>query len=91
MEQCISDDSEGDQTQSKSQSLGPEQLMGAADDLKPMPDFPLVLTTGGDDRLTLSEETGTNKYFSSPYVPQDVHFRGSCTCNSPTQVGYDAA
>jgi hypothetical protein len=67
------------------------QCMGAAADLKPMPEFPLILCEGGDDRILLNKETGTNKYHQKPFVPQDVHFRGSCTCNPPTQVGYDAA
>ena len=38
---------------SSSQSEGP-QMMGAANDLKPMSDFPLILTEGGDDRLPLN-------------------------------------
>ena len=38
------------------------QLMGKASDLKPMTDWPLILTEGGDDRLPLDPVTGTNKY-----------------------------
>lgn len=50
------------------------------------------MTWGGDDRLPLDEKTGTNKYHSKPHVlPKEASFRGSCTCNSPTQVAYDSA
>jgi len=37
-------------------------MMGAANDLKEMTKFPLILVEGGDDRLPLDPETGTNKY-----------------------------
>ena len=53
--------------------------------------WPMVLTTGGDDRLTLDPETGRNLYHAKPQVAPDALFRGSCTCNSPTQLAYDAA
>ena len=36
--------------------------MGAANDLQAMPEYPMVLTYGGDDRLILDSKTGTNKY-----------------------------
>ena len=53
--------------------------------------FPKILTHGGDDRLVLNAKTGVNKYFCSPELPTDVMFRGSCTCNLPTPLGYGAA
>ena len=53
--------------------------------------WPLVLTSGGDDRLTLDLETGRNLYHAKPQVASDALFRGSCTCNSPTQLAYDSA
>lgn len=66
--------------------------MGAADDLRPMTSFPMILTEGGDCRLPLDPDTGANKYHISPFVHESTTaFRGSCTCNSPTQVAYDAA
>jgi hypothetical protein len=66
--------------------------MGAADDLKLMSPYPLILTEGGDCRLSLDPKTGTNKYHIAPFVHKEsTAFRGSCTCNSPTQVAFDAA
>lgn len=65
--------------------------MGAAGDLQVMPDYPMVLTYGGDDRLVLDPQTGTNKYHQKPFVALGALFRGSCTCNSPTQLSYDVA
>lgn len=41
---------------------GEEQLMGSVMDLKSMPDFPLIMVEGGDDRLPLDPKSGTNKY-----------------------------
>ena len=38
------------------------QKMGAESNLVQMSEYPLILTEGGDDRLPLSKETGTNKY-----------------------------
>lgn len=70
---------------------GEEQFMGAANDLKKMPAYPMILTEGGDDRLPLDPATGTNKYHQRPFVASDALFRGSCTCNSPTQIAYDTA
>jgi hypothetical protein len=35
---------------------------------------------------------GTNKYHCAPQpIAKGDVFRGSCTCNTPTQSGYDAA
>lgn len=66
--------------------------MGAADDLRQMTTFPLILTEGGDCRLPLDPKTGANKYHVKPFVHEKTTaFRGSCTCNSPTQVAFDAA
>ena len=65
--------------------------MGAAGDLKPMTPWPFILTEGGDDRLPLDESTGCNKYHAKPLVAAHALFRGSCTCNSPTQLAFDAA
>lgn len=66
-------------------------MMGAAKDLKEMSDYPLILVEGGDDRLPLDPETGTNKYHQKPYVATNALIRGSCTCNSPTPVAYETA
>lgn len=65
--------------------------MGPESNLVPMTEYPIILTEGGDDRLPLSKETGTNKYHQKPYVQMDTHFRGSCTCNAPTMVANEAA
>lgn len=70
---------------------GSEQLMGPAKALKKMPGYPAILTEGGDDRLPLDPSTGTNKYHQTPHVRDDALFRGSCTCNPPTRLAYDAA
>lgn len=53
--------------------------------------YPLILTEGGDDRLVLNPQTGVNKYFCKPEYTEDVIFRGSCTCNLPSKLGYEAA
>ena len=37
-------------------------MMGPEGSLKAMSEYPIILTEGGDDRLPLSKETGTNKY-----------------------------
>jgi hypothetical protein len=65
--------------------------MGSAKDLKPMTEFPLILTEGGDDRLPLDPATGANKYHAKPFVAANAAFRGSCTCNSPTPLAFEAA
>ena len=68
------------------------RLMGAADNLQPMAPYPLILTEGGDCRLPLDPTTGTNKYHCKPEVhASTTAFRGSCTCNSPTQLAFDAS
>jgi len=42
--------------------------------------------------LTAFSCAGTNKYHCAPQpISHDDIFRGSCTCNTPTQTGYDAA
>ena len=55
-------------------------------------EFECWLTTGGDDRSLILEETGANKYHIKPLPILDSQiFRGSCTGNPPTKTGYDAA
>lgn len=50
------------------------------------------LTHGGDDRSLIFTDTGTNKYHIAPRpIASDAIFRGSCTCNAPTERGYAAA
>lgn len=66
-------------------------MMGSEMDLKKMPEFPLIMVEGGDDRLPLDPVSGTNKYHQKPYVAQDALIRGSCTCNSPTPLAYETA
>ena len=57
----------------------------------PLVEYPLIFTQGGDDRLPLDPETGTNKYHCKPNVLVDKPFRGSCTCNTPTQLAFNHA
>ena len=71
--------------------IGPGQQMGCSSNLKAMTAFPLILTEGGDDRLPLDPKTGANKYHAKPVVAVGAAFRGSCTCNSPTLLAYEAA
>lgn len=52
--------------------------------------YPLILTEGGDDRLVLNAK-GVNKYHCRPEPIKDSLFRGSCTCNIPTEKAYGAA
>lgn len=55
-------------------------------------DFEAMLTSGGDCRSLIDEETGTNKYHIRPQPVDPLHvFRGSCTGNPPTLRGYSAA
>lgn len=55
-------------------------------------DFEASLTLGGDDRSLIKEDVRTNKYHIRPQPVDRAHvFRGSCTGNPPTQLGYDAA
>jgi hypothetical protein len=49
-----------------------------------------VLTDGGDDRTTINAK-GVNKYHCRPQPLPESIFRGSCTCNIPTQSAYKAA
>jgi hypothetical protein len=65
--------------------------MGSEKALTPMKEFPLILTDGGDDRLPLDPKTGANKYHGKPTVASNAAFRGSCTCNSPSPLGFEAA
>jgi len=51
----------------------------------------ILLTLGGDDRLHLSDETGTNKYYVAPFPQNDVIIRSSCTSSPPTVSGFVAA
>eukprot|EP01036_Dinobryon_divergens_P025179 gene25179-33702_t len=53
----------------------------------------LFLSIGGDDRLTINNETQMNKYLSST-VPRRQYptiRRGSCTCSTITEADYDHA
>eukprot|EP00804_Cyclotella_cryptica_P026602 CCRYP_014033-RB/>CCRYP_014033-RB protein AED:0.04 eAED:0.04 QI:1142/1/1/1/1/1/4/178/880 len=54
--------------------------------------FESYLTSGSDDRSMIDTKTGTNKYHVKPQpISENDIFRGSCTCNAPTQSGYEAA
>lgn len=54
--------------------------------------FESFLTSGSDDRSMINKETSTNKYHCRPQpIADNEIFRGSCTCNTPTKTGYDAA
>lgn len=54
--------------------------------------FEASLTVGGDDRSLIDVKTGTNKYHIKPHpIAKNAIFRGSCTCNAPTERGYQAA
>jgi len=55
-------------------------------------EFESLLTAGGDDRSMLKLNTGANKYHCKPKpIESGQIFRGSCTCNVPTDRGYQAA
>jgi hypothetical protein len=51
----------------------------------------ILLTLGGDDRLHISSQTGTNKYYIAPFPQSDVIVRSSCTSSPPTVSGFIAA
>lgn len=53
----------------------------------------VLLTQGGDDRLRVSPETLTNRYYNHFYGLSSSEFlqRGSCTASSPTVHSYDLA
>ncbi|RKZ82258.1 MAG: hypothetical protein DRR19_20985 [Candidatus Parabeggiatoa sp. nov. 1] len=51
----------------------------------------ILLTQGGDDRLHMSYDTGTNKYYIAPFPQSDVIVRSSCTSSPPTVSGFVAA
>ena len=70
---------------------GEPQKMGKGSALIDMPDFPEIFTTGGDERLPLDPVKGHNKYFIKPYYDEEAIVRSSCTCSSPTELGYKAA
>lgn len=54
--------------------------------------FESYLTQGSDDRSMINTSTGTNKYHTKPQpIAKNEIFRGSCTCNTPTENGYNAA
>jgi Asparagine synthase len=54
--------------------------------------FESYLTQGSDDRSMINPATGTNKYHCKPQpITSNDIFRGSCTCNTPTETGYKAA
>ena len=54
--------------------------------------FESYLTAGSDDRSMIDTKTGTNKYHCRPQpIAKNEIFRGSCTCNTPTEAGYNAA
>lgn len=54
--------------------------------------FQGTLTSGGDDRCLINPDTKRNKYHIQPQpISANTIFRGSCTCNAPTELGFDAA
>ena len=65
--------------------------MGKDGALKDMPDFPMIFTTGGDESLPIDPVKGHSKNYVQPYVNDDAIVRSSCTCSSPTLLGYRAA
>lgn len=69
----------------------PSIKTGSAAHLTEMASFPEILIEGGDDRILLDPVTGVNKYFMKPEELVDAAFRGSCTCNSPSEYGMTAA
>lgn len=44
----------------------------------------MLLSCGGDDRLTVVDGIFINKYFSSTHARPEVIRRGSCTCSTIT-------
>ncbi len=56
------------------------------------PSTPLVLTSGGDERLTVDwHGSGVNQYFTSPLARPDVIVRSSCTASPSTLQGLAVA
>lgn len=49
-----------------------------------------ILVSGCDSRSVIHEATGLNKYLGAPTPQEDVMALGSCTCSSPSTVGYAA-
>ena len=70
------------------QSQTIKNVVTKAASISNLPDFPIILATGGDDRLVIDPKTGVNKYYCKPEFQKDVLFRGSCTCNLPTETAY---
>jgi hypothetical protein len=54
-----------------------------------MIDYREIITSGGDERIKVNEE-GLNKYFIDPSKYDGVFNRGSCTCNTLTDIGKEA-
>ena len=52
--------------------------------------FPQIVVEGGDDRVLLNSK-GVNKYFCPATPAPESLFRGSCTCNIPTEQAFRAA
>ena len=50
-----------------------------------------LLVEGGDDRLTLDQATGLNRYGCAPHPRPDVIAFGSCTASSISARGFGAA
>jgi len=51
----------------------------------------ILLTQGGDERLHLSSDSGTNKYYIAPFPQNDVIIRSSCTSSPPMISAFVAA
>jgi len=53
----------------------------------------VLLSLGGDERLRVSPDTLTNRYFNFFYGVDDDEFlqRGSCTASSPTAASFAMA
>jgi len=51
----------------------------------------VLMTEGGDGRLHVNWETGTNKYHISTIPRGDLIVRSSCTCSPPTIAGFREA
>jgi hypothetical protein len=50
-----------------------------------------LLTSGGDDRLTLNPNTGLNRYLCAPHPEPGLVALGSCTASSPSEAAFAAA
>jgi hypothetical protein len=65
-------------------------MVGSVAGVIPLMGVAAILTEGGDDRSTTNAK-GVNKYHCRPQPIPDAVFRGSCTCNIPTESAYRAA